>query len=157
MPERDHLNGTPAGRPAVTGPGGQATPAAIALQVKMRALYKRVGTPGSRPLAAKARYSHAVVNDIVRGRSLGTWTSYSAVVRALGGSPAEFRDLWAQARFTVIPPDAFPDAGDATIRHLAATPGTTGFERRALIGLFIGLRATSGQHIPDEGNGQPDV
>ncbi|WP_435110039.1 helix-turn-helix domain-containing protein [Nocardiopsis synnemataformans] len=77
-----------------TPPGGQAT-----LVSELNRLRSQAGNPSLRKIADLTGrvVSHTTINDIFHGRSVPRWTVVDCLVKALGGDPERFRNLWVEA------------------------------------------------------------
>lgn len=72
--------------------------AAVALRSALQGLHREAGKPSTRALAAVADVSHTTVADVLSGQRVPPWPTLEKVVKALGGSPGEFRDMWSAAQ-----------------------------------------------------------
>jgi hypothetical protein len=66
-------------------------------QSALRNLYDRCGRPSLREIQAATdnRISRSHISHILHG-GVGSWEKTSAIIVALGGDPATFRNLWDQ-------------------------------------------------------------
>lgn len=91
-----------------------------ALTAALNRLWDRAGQPGLRVVAKRTRgpVSHSTVGAMLNGVNFSRWSSYAAVVRALGGNLDEFQNLWlgaGGAESLPAPPAANP--GDRCYRE----------------------------------------
>jgi hypothetical protein len=80
----------------------------------LHALHHRAGRPSLRTIAARAGCSHTTVFHVFSHPRLPSWGLLEVVVAALGGDPAELRELWLAATADGtrhVPPPARTIAG----------------------------------------------
>jgi transcriptional regulator with XRE-family HTH domain len=66
--------------------------------VALRALRERAGNPSQQEIGRAIGKTHSLVGYVLRGQHMPPWETAAALVRALGGRPADFRTAWEAAR-----------------------------------------------------------
>jgi hypothetical protein len=62
--------------------------------VALRALHERAGRPAQQDIGRAVRRTHSTVGLVLRGEYTPPWDIASAIIRALGGDPADFLAAW---------------------------------------------------------------
>lgn len=69
----------------------------VSLALGLRELRRSAGSPSYRDMSRQVHRSQTTLSEAAGGRSMPTWETTEAYVRACGGQPEEWRERWAAA------------------------------------------------------------
>jgi hypothetical protein len=91
----------------------------------LRDLRYRAGKPSYRELTNRTSFGRTVLSQALNGRAVPTWEVTRALVRALGGDEAEWRQRWARLAATTASTPTEPAPPPAVLSEARPEPSPT--------------------------------